>query len=72
MEDGKCFQANATIPADLFTEYLFNSPTTQIFKINFSIFMDCLDIYGINQAPNTSAIALQMAYGGHGSTLIMM
>ncbi len=37
------------------------------FKINFSILMDCLNIYG-----NSTFVALQMGYGGYGSTLVLM
>jgi cell cycle checkpoint protein len=68
IEESKSFQGIAFLQEDLFQEYQFTAPGQhEQFKINFSIFLDCLSIFG-----NSSFVALQMAYGGYGHALVLM
>jgi hypothetical protein len=67
VEEAKSFQGNAFLQDTLFQEYKFTGEMEQ-FRINFSILMDCLGIYG----SSSSFVALQIGYVGYGSSLILM
>ncbi|OWF42256.1 cell cycle checkpoint protein RAD1-like [Mizuhopecten yessoensis] len=70
VEDAKCVQANAFIQEGLFHEY--NITEDQItFKINLTVLLECLTIFGTSQVPGVTT-TLKMCYGGYGCPLILM
>ncbi|XP_072044293.1 cell cycle checkpoint protein RAD1-like [Amphiura filiformis] len=72
VEDAKCVQANAFIQTGVFQEYNMTVDTTT-FKINLSILLSCLNIFGSNPASAGGATpALKMCYGGYGTPLMLM
>ncbi|XP_072164089.1 cell cycle checkpoint protein RAD1-like [Diadema setosum] len=70
VEDAKCVQANAFIQANIFQEYYMRDPTAT-FKINLSVLLDCLNIFGSNPMGGATP-ALKMSYAGYGSPLLLM
>ena len=70
VEEAKSFQGSVVLEQDLFQEYKCSiEEEKEEFKINFSILLDCLGIYGTN---TNSFVALQMAYEGYGHPLLLM
>jgi cell cycle checkpoint protein len=69
VEENQSFQGNAFLQQDIFQEYKFNGGDHQFeqFRINLSILLDCLNIYGIS-----SFVAMQMGFGGYGHSLVVM
>ena len=53
---------------EVFQEFKFIGQQPEQFCINFSILLDCLNIYGAA----TPFVAMQMAYGGYGHALVLM
>jgi len=67
VEEIKGLQGNAFLQEEIFQEYKLKDES-ECFRINLSIMLDCLGIYG----GGTSFVALQMAYGGYGNQLLLM
>eukprot|EP01112_Ceratiomyxa_fruticulosa_P018279 TRINITY_DN581_c0_g1_i1.p1 TRINITY_DN581_c0_g1~~TRINITY_DN581_c0_g1_i1.p1 ORF type:complete len:248 (-),score=43.95 TRINITY_DN581_c0_g1_i1:418-1161(-) len=79
IEESKSFQGNAFLQEEIFNEYRWDPKDEQgqyKFKINLSILMDCLGIFGGTSASSSFGsmgyTALQMIYPGYGESLIMM
>ncbi|XP_030847754.1 cell cycle checkpoint protein RAD1 isoform X1 [Strongylocentrotus purpuratus] len=70
VEDAKCVQANAFIQSNIFQEYYMQEDTAT-FKINLSVLLECLTIFGSNPMGGATP-ALKMSYGGYGSPLLLM
>lgn len=69
VEEGKSFQGTVVLEKELFSEFLCTrQEDKEEFRINFSILLDCLQIYG----NNNSFVALQMAYEGYGHPLLLL
>ncbi|XP_055554484.1 cell cycle checkpoint protein RAD1 isoform X2 [Falco cherrug] len=64
VEDAKCIQANAFIQ-----EFAVQEEAVT-FRINLSVLLDCLTIFGTSSLPGTST-ALRMCYRGYGSPLML-
>ncbi|KAM4639019.1 cell cycle checkpoint protein RAD1 [Amazona ochrocephala] len=69
VEDAKCIQANAFIQAEIFQEFAVQEQTVT-FRINLSVLLDCLTIFGTSSLPGTST-ALKMCYRGYGYPLML-
>jgi cell cycle checkpoint protein len=70
VEDSKCVQANAFIQEAVFHHY--NLKTDQLaFKINLTVLLECLTIFGSSSLPSVST-SLKMCYAGYGCPLILM
>jgi len=69
VEENQSFQGNAFLQQDIFQEFKFNGDEHQFeqFRINLSILLDCLNIYG-----TSSFVAMQMGFGGYGHSLVVM
>ncbi|CAG9559378.1 unnamed protein product [Danaus chrysippus] len=67
VEEGKCVQASAYIPADNFTEYHVRDDVDVLFKINISVLTECLNIFGANEDSS-----LKMYYRCEGSPLLLV
>ena len=70
VEDGRSLQADVTLLPDLFIRFELqegDSPLTP-FKINLSILMDCLGVFGFH----AGGIALSMFWQGEGHDLQLM
>ncbi|PRP85865.1 hypothetical protein PROFUN_06139 [Planoprotostelium fungivorum] len=67
VEESNSFQGNAFLQQELFQEYHFSSKHEQ-FKINFSLLLDCLNIYG----SGASFVSLQIGYRGYGHPLLLL
>ncbi|PKK19919.1 RAD1 checkpoint DNA exonuclease, partial [Columba livia] len=70
VEDAKCIQANAFIQAEIFQEYTVQEESVT-FRINLSVLLDCLTIFGTSSLPGTST-ALRMCYRGYGYPLMLL
>ncbi|XP_013416653.1 cell cycle checkpoint protein RAD1 [Lingula anatina] len=70
VEDAKCVQANAFLQAEVFQEFIIKEEQAT-FKINLTVLLDCLNIFGSSSNPGVTA-ALKMCYGGYGSPLKLM
>lgn len=68
VEDSKCVQANAFIQEALFHEFLMKEDQIT-FKINLTVLLECLTIFGGTPGESTS---LKMCYAGYGCPLILV
>ncbi|XP_043833142.1 cell cycle checkpoint protein RAD1 isoform X2 [Dromiciops gliroides] len=69
VENAKCLQANAFIQAGIFQEFIVQEESVT-FRINLTVLLDCLTIFGSTPLPGTST-ALRMCYQGYGYPLIL-
>ncbi|KAF7243901.1 Cell cycle checkpoint protein RAD1 [Varanus komodoensis] len=69
VENAKCLQANAFIQAGIFQEFVVQEESV-MFKINLSILLDCLTIFGASSSPGTQT-ALRLCYQGYGYPLTL-
>ncbi|XP_063312915.1 cell cycle checkpoint protein RAD1 [Pelobates fuscus] len=69
VENSKCLQANAFIQAGIFQEFNIQEESV-MFRINLTVLLDCLNIFGVSAVPGTST-ALKMCYQGYGNPLIL-
>ncbi|KAK3083652.1 hypothetical protein FSP39_000809 [Pinctada imbricata] len=67
VEDSKCVQANAFIQEGIFHEYAVQEDQVT-FKINLTVLLECLTIFGSTSAPGVTT-NLKMCYGGYGCPL---
>ncbi|XP_037092223.1 cell cycle checkpoint protein RAD1-like isoform X1 [Pollicipes pollicipes] len=70
VEDSKCVQANAFIQADMFQQFVLSEETLS-FKINLSVLLDCLNIFGSGSTAGATT-ALKMCYAGEGHPLVIV
>ncbi|XP_012874062.1 PREDICTED: cell cycle checkpoint protein RAD1 isoform X1 [Dipodomys ordii] len=70
VENAKCVQANAFIQADIFREFMIKEESVT-FRINFTVLLDCLSIFGSSSMPAGTYTALRMCYQGYGHPLIL-
>ncbi|XP_069483208.1 cell cycle checkpoint protein RAD1 [Ambystoma mexicanum] len=71
VENAKCLQANAFIQAGIFQEFsVQDDDASVIFRINLTVLLDCLTIFGGSALPGTST-ALRMCYQGYGHPLTL-
>ncbi|CAH1801624.1 unnamed protein product [Owenia fusiformis] len=70
VEESKCLQANAFIHAGVFQEFIIKEEQST-FKINLTVLLDCLNIFGSSAVPGVNT-ALKMCYGGYGCPLTLM
>ncbi|XP_012280429.1 cell cycle checkpoint protein RAD1 [Orussus abietinus] len=64
VEDAKCMQANAYIPADIFQEFTLTEDV--IFRINLNVLVECLSMYWSSIHSTGNSVVLQLIYKGHG------
>ncbi|KAM3848793.1 cell cycle checkpoint protein RAD1 [Vipera latastei] len=69
VENAKSLQANAFIQAGIFQEFVVQEESV-MFRINLSVLLDCLTIFGTNSLPGTQT-ALRMCYKGYGYPLTL-
>ncbi|GAM17148.1 hypothetical protein SAMD00019534_003230 [Acytostelium subglobosum LB1] len=72
VEVGRQYQATALLKKSLFAEYMFNPPPEEdaiVFKINLSILMDCLSMFGSNNNSFTAITIIQRS--GHPFTILL-
>ncbi|XP_052599090.1 cell cycle checkpoint protein RAD1 isoform X1 [Peromyscus californicus insignis] len=69
VENAKCVQANAFIQAEVFQEFIIQEESVT-FRINLTILLDCLSIFGSSPTPGTLT-ALRMCYQGYGHPLML-
>ncbi|XP_018418963.1 PREDICTED: cell cycle checkpoint protein RAD1 [Nanorana parkeri] len=69
VENAKCLQANAFIQAGIFQEFNIQEESV-MFRINLTVLLDCLTIFGSSALPATPT-ALKMCYRGYGHPLIL-
>ncbi|XP_076973059.1 cell cycle checkpoint protein RAD1 isoform X2 [Tamandua tetradactyla] len=69
VENAKCVQANAFIQAEIFQEFTVHEESIT-FRINLTILLDCLSIFGSSPMPGTLT-ALRMCYQGYGYPLML-
>ncbi|NXR10824.1 RAD1 protein, partial [Semnornis frantzii] len=69
VEDAKCMQAHAFIQAEIFQEFTLQEKSVT-FRINLSVLIDCLTIFGTGSLPGTST-ALRMCYRDYGYPLML-
>ncbi|XP_023951198.2 cell cycle checkpoint protein RAD1 [Bicyclus anynana] len=67
VEEGKCVQASAYVPADNFTEYHVRDDVDVIFKISIAVLTECLNIFGASEESS-----LKMYYRSEGSPLLLV
>ncbi|KAJ0172964.1 hypothetical protein K1T71_011140 [Dendrolimus kikuchii] len=67
VEEGKCVQASAYVPAENFTEYNVRDDVDIIFKISLAVLSECLNIFG-----SCEESSLKMYYKGEGSPLLLV
>ncbi|XP_043226756.1 cell cycle checkpoint protein RAD1-like isoform X1 [Amphibalanus amphitrite] len=70
VEDSKCVQANAFIQADMFQQFVLSQETLS-FKINLSVLLECLNIFGSGGTAGATT-ALKMCYAGDGHPLVIV
>ncbi|XP_066458550.1 cell cycle checkpoint protein RAD1 [Eleutherodactylus coqui] len=69
VENAKCLQANAFIQAGIFQEFSVREDSV-VFRINLTVLLDCLTIFGSSAVPATCT-ALKMGYRGYGHPLTL-
>ncbi|XP_039203798.1 cell cycle checkpoint protein RAD1 [Crotalus tigris] len=69
VENAKSLQANAFVQAGIFQEFVVREESV-MFRINLSVLLDCLTIFGTNSLPGTQT-ALRMCYQGYGYPLTL-
>ncbi|XP_045517206.1 cell cycle checkpoint protein RAD1 [Pieris brassicae] len=67
VEEGKCVQASAYIPADNFNEYHVRDDVDVMFKISIAVLTECLNIFG-----SAEESSLKMYYRCEGSPLLLV
>ncbi|XP_072934578.1 cell cycle checkpoint protein RAD1 [Epargyreus clarus] len=67
VEEGKCVQASAYVPADNFTEYHVRDDVDVMFKISIAVLVECLNIFGSGEESS-----LKMYYRSEGSPLLLV
>ncbi|XP_068623491.1 cell cycle checkpoint protein RAD1 isoform X2 [Battus philenor] len=67
VEEGKCVQASAYVPADNFTEYHIRDDVDVMFKISIAVLAECLNIFGSGEESS-----LKMYYRCEGSPLLLV
>ncbi|XP_059050488.1 cell cycle checkpoint protein RAD1-like isoform X1 [Achroia grisella] len=67
VEEGKCVQASAYVPADNFTEYHVRDDVDVMFKISIVVLAECLNIFGSGEESS-----LKMYYRCEGSPLLLV
>lgn len=67
VEEGKCVQASAYVPADNFTEYNIRDDVDIMFKISIPVLSECLNIFGSGEESS-----LKMYYRCEGSPLLLV
>lgn len=70
VEKSKCIQASAFIQADIFHSYNIREDSLT-FKINLSVLMECLNIFGCPTTPGAMT-SLKLCYNGYGSPLNLL
>ncbi|KAG8184680.1 hypothetical protein JTE90_013073 [Oedothorax gibbosus] len=70
VEDTKSVQANAYIQSTLFHEYELSDQTV-IFKVNLTVLLECLNIFGGKNNPG-SITTVKICYAGYGSPLVLI
>lgn len=68
VEDAKCVQANAFIQEALFHEFVIKEDQIT-FKINLTVLLECLTIFGGTPGVTTS---LKLCYAGYGCPLVLV
>ncbi|XP_057295148.1 cell cycle checkpoint protein RAD1-like [Hydractinia symbiolongicarpus] len=71
VEESKYLQASAFVQSSVFQEYFF-SEESATFKINLTVLLECLHIFGSSSKETGSYTALKMCYAGHGSPLKLL
>lgn len=74
VEDTKCVQASAFIQSEIFQEYTLNKKGKDdliTFKINLSVVLECLNIFGSGSSGG-GITTLRMSYQGYGFPLEML
>ncbi|XP_061554989.1 cell cycle checkpoint protein RAD1 isoform X2 [Phyllopteryx taeniolatus] len=69
VENSKCLQANAFIQAEIFQEFTIKEDMVGL-KINLTVLLDCLSIFGGSTVPGVSP-ALRLCYRGYGYPLTL-
>ncbi|XP_034828210.1 cell cycle checkpoint protein RAD1 [Maniola hyperantus] len=67
VEEGKCVQASAYVPADNFSEYHVRDDVDVMFKISIAVLTECLNIFGASEESS-----LKMYYRSEGSPLLLV
>lgn len=67
VEEGKCVQATAYIPAENFSEYHVRDDVDVIFKVSIAVLTECLNIFGSGEESS-----LKMYYRSEGSPLLLV
>ncbi|XP_041971903.1 cell cycle checkpoint protein RAD1 [Aricia agestis] len=67
VEEGKCVQASAYIPAENFTEYNVRDDVDVMFKISIAVLTECLNIFGSGEESS-----LKMYFRCEGSPLLLV
>ncbi|XP_038215607.1 cell cycle checkpoint protein RAD1 [Zerene cesonia] len=67
VEEGKCVQASAYVPADNFTEYHVRDDVDVVFKISIAVLTECLNIFGSGEESS-----LKMYYRCDESPLLLV
>ncbi|XP_054724399.1 cell cycle checkpoint protein RAD1-like [Uloborus diversus] len=70
VEDTKSVQGNVYIQASLFHEYVIKEQTV-VFKVNLSVLLECLNVFGNKNNPNFIT-TVKICYGGYGSPLVLL
>jgi len=70
VEDTKAVQANAYIQSSLFHDYTIKDQPV-IFKVNLSVLLECLNIFGSKNNPGSIA-SVKICYAGYGSPLVLL
>ncbi|XP_020722512.1 cell cycle checkpoint protein RAD1-like isoform X1 [Bombus affinis] len=70
VEDAKCMQASAYIPAHVFQ--VFNLKEDVIFRVNLNILVECLCMFWSNINCQGSSVALQLFYEGNGHPVTVL
>ncbi|KAI8783251.1 cell cycle checkpoint protein RAD1 [Biomphalaria glabrata] len=71
VEDAKCVQANAFIQESIFHHYHIKEDQLA-FKINLTVLLECLTIFGSSATTPSGNTTLKMCYAGYGCPLILM
>ncbi|KAG1667494.1 Cell cycle checkpoint protein RAD1 [Nymphon striatum] len=68
VEDSKCVQANAFIQESIFQNFELHIETIT-FKVNLTVLLECLNIFG---SGNLTGTAMEISYAGYGSPLVLL
>lgn len=69
IDDAKCVQGSAFVPASVFQEFNLKKDFIA-FQVNYNALVECINIYG-HSSPD-SVTAFKMYYGGRGSPLTLL